>query len=212
MALGTYEELKTSVANWIDRDDLTSRIPDFITLAEARINRNLRIRAMEDRSTATVNAGQDYYGLPDRYVQMRHITIAQGNRDVDLEYLTPERFDLEINRVWAGGAARPRKYTLIGDELRLGPCPSAEGTMQMIYWRTFNSLGDSNTSNWLLSNAPDVLLYGALLEAETFVKNIEAAKGWGILFGEGIQSIQNADDRDRHSGGALHVVADHQGY
>ena len=167
---------------------------------------------MEERSTTSTISGEDYYGLPDRFVQMRHFSLAQGSRDRDLEYMTPERFDLEMNRMWGGGGGRPRNYTLIGDEVRLGPCPNDVYTIQMVFYQTFIPLSDTITSNWLLVNAPDVLLYGALLEATPFLKDLEAAKGWGLYFNEAISAIQSADSRDRHSGGALRVIADHQGY
>ena len=62
MAIGTYAELQTAVANWLDRDDLTDRIPEFIALAEAKMNRVLRISLMENVSTALLMSGgvRDY--------------------------------------------------------------------------------------------------------------------------------------------------------
>ena len=64
MAIGTYAELQTAVANWLDRDDLTARIPEFITLAEARFNRLLRLRSMESKYNANTVAGQRNLALP----------------------------------------------------------------------------------------------------------------------------------------------------
>ena len=67
MAINTYSTLQTAVANWLDRDDLTARIPEFIALAETRINRALRIRAMETVSTAISTAsGTREYALPTK--------------------------------------------------------------------------------------------------------------------------------------------------
>ena len=64
MAFSNYTELQTSVADWLDRDDLTARIPDFITLAEARFNRLLRIRSMETEAEQVTVAGTRSYSLP----------------------------------------------------------------------------------------------------------------------------------------------------
>jgi hypothetical protein len=75
MALGTFTELKDAIADWLDRSDLTARIPDFITLAEARVNRDVRIRPMEVRSTMETTASQRYFNLPGGYLQMRNIQL-----------------------------------------------------------------------------------------------------------------------------------------
>jgi len=72
MAISTYSELTTAVANWLDRDDLTLRIPEFIALAEAKFNRTLRLRSMEAKYTADTVAGQRNLALPTGYIQMRN--------------------------------------------------------------------------------------------------------------------------------------------
>ena len=72
MAIGTYSELQTAVANWLDRDDLTDRIPEFIALAEAKMNRVLRISLMENVSTAlTMVSGTRDYSLPTGFTGMK---------------------------------------------------------------------------------------------------------------------------------------------
>jgi hypothetical protein len=211
MAIDSFDNLKTAVANWLDRNDLADRIPEFITLAENRINRHVRIRAMERRSTAPTKSGEDYMGLPSGYIQMRHISVSQNGRDLDLEYMSPERFDVEMTTKWGGGSGRPRIYTLVGDEIRLGPTPDAVYTIEMVYYKKFDHLSTTQTSNWLITDAPDLLLYGALLEAEPFVKDQEAAKMWGMYFSQAVEAITTADAKDRWSGGALHVTSDQRG-
>ena len=84
MAIGTYSELQTAVANWLDRSDLSSRIPEFITLSEARINRLLRVRLMETVKVISLISGSKRYPLPSDYLQLRTIqydasTIATTN-------------------------------------------------------------------------------------------------------------------------------------
>ena len=92
MALGTFTELKDAIADWLDRSDLTARIPDFITLAEARLNRDLRIRPMEVRSSMETTSGQRYFNLPGGYLQMRYM-LMNTNPITPLEYITPEMLD-----------------------------------------------------------------------------------------------------------------------
>lgn len=201
MALTTYSELQTAIANWLDRSDLSSRIPEFIALAEARFGRELRTREMETRSTASTTAGDRTYGLPAGYVQMRNIQL---NTDPiqPLDYLSPEMMD----RLWAGSkSGRPKAYTIIGDELHLGPAPDIVYTIEMVYYKRVTALSGSNTSNWMLTNNPDVYLYGALLEAEPYLHNDTRIAVWLSAYKEAINNIQDADGRDRFSGSALRV-------
>jgi hypothetical protein len=100
MAISNYTELKTAVANWLDRDDLTARIPEFIALAEARFNRVLRIRAMESKQTASTVAGQQNLALPARFVQMRNVQI-NTSPVTAMQYVTPEIFD----RLYGGSSS-----------------------------------------------------------------------------------------------------------
>lgn len=205
MALGTFTELKDAIADWLDRSDLTARIPDFIALAEARINRELRIRPMEVRSTMYATVDQQYFNLPGGYIQMRNIQL-NTNPTTPLEYITPEMLD----RLYGSSATgKPRAYTLIGDEIQLAPIPDSTYTLEMAYYKKFYSLGDGTggtvASNWLTSNAPDVLLYGSLLEAEPFIKNDERVATWLSGYSNAIDKIQKADARDRHSGSAMRV-------
>ena len=205
MALRTFTELKDAIADWLDRSDLTARIPDFITLAEARINRELRIRPMEVRSTMETTSGQQYFNLPGGYIQMRNIQL-NTNPTAPLEYITPEMLDRLYGSSTTG---KPRAYSLIGDEIQLAPIPDSAYTLEMAFYEKFTALGDGTsgtvTNNWLTLNAPDVLLYGALLEAEPFIKNDERVPVWLNGYSNAIDKLQKADARDRHSGSAMRV-------
>ena len=201
MAISTYAELKTAVANWLNRDDLTANIPDFITLCEARLNRVLRTRAMEGLYTASTIAGQRDYNLPASYLQMRALRLNTSPLTV-LEYVSPEIMD----RVWAGSSGgKPVAYTIKANELFLGPSPGAVYTMEMDYYRKFDSLSTTITTNDMLTDNPDVYLYGALLEAEPFIKNDSRIQVWGTSFYKAITDIQDQDSKDRHSGSEMRI-------
>ena len=205
MALGTFTELKDAIADWLDRSDLTARIPDFIALAEARINRELRIRPMEVRSTMYATVDQQYFNLPGGYIQMRNIQL-NTNPTTPLEYITPEMLDRLYGSTTTG---KPRAYTLIGDEIQLAPIPDSAYQIEMAFYEKFTPLGDGTsgtvTNNWLTANAPDVLLYGALMEAEPFIKNDERIPVWLNGYSNAIDKLQRQDQRDRHSGSAMRV-------
>ena len=203
MAIGTFAELKTAAANWLDRSDLTDRIPEFISLAEARFNRVLRIRDMETVSTAiSTVAGTREYSLPTGFVQMKEFHLTT-DPITPLAYITPEM----MSRMWAGSAkAKPQVFTIIADNVRLGPSPDAVYTTSMLYYKTFTSLSDSNTTSEMLTNNPDVYLYGTLLEAEPFIMNDERVPLWLSAFEKAVSDIQNQDNKDRHSGSQLRVM------
>jgi hypothetical protein len=199
MSFGNYDELKTSVANWADRDDMAPFIPDFISLAEARFNRELRIRSMEQKEFAQTIAGQANYSLPVNFLQMREFRLNQ-NPTVSLQYVAPE-----IYEAWNLGSGQPKWYTIIANEIRLGPVPSGVYEMEMLFWRKFPNLSGTIHTNWMLQNAPDVYLYGSLLELEPFIQNDARIAVWSAGYQKAILDIQSQDDRDRHSGSALTI-------
>ena len=203
MAIGTFAQLKTAAANWLDRSDLTDRIPEFIALAEARFNRILRTRDMETVSTAiSTAAGTREYSLPTGFVQMKEFHLTTDPL-TPLAYITPEM----MTRIWAGsGRGKPEVFTIIADNVRLGPNPDAVYTTSMLYYKTFTALSDSATTNDMLTNNPDVYLYGVLLEAEPFIMNDARVQIWATAFQQAIGDIQNQDNKDRHSGSQLRVM------
>ena len=202
MSIATYSELNTAVANWLDRDDLTDRIPEFIALCEARFNRLLRIRAMEYKQTASTVAGQRNLALPTGFIQMRNLQMNE-NPIVPMQYVTPEIYDRLYGSTLTG---TPQMYTIIADEIQLGPIPGSALTIEMLFYKKFDALTAAATTNWMIINAPDVYLYGCLLEAEPFIMNDPRVQLWAAGFKQAITDMQEQDNRDRHSGSALRVM------
>ena len=207
MAIGTYAELQTAVANWLDRDDLTDRIPEFIALAEAKMNRNLRISLMENVSTAiTMVVGTRDYDLPAGFTGMKefHLTTSPI---VALSYITPEM----MNRMWAGSnKGKPQAFTLFSDagtrKVKIGPAPDSAYTTSMLYLKKIDNLSVANPTETMLTENPDVYLYGALLEAEPFLMNDARIQIWAGLLQQVAKDLQDRDIFDRHSGSALRVM------
>ena len=199
MALSTYDELRTSIANWSDRDDLTSFIPDFVALCEARFNRELRLRSMEQKEYANTIGGQANYALPVNYLQMREFRLNQ-EPTISLTYVSPEIFE-----AWNLGQGMPKFYTIIANEIRIGPTPSGVYEMEMLFWRKFPTLSSTTMTNWMLLNSPDIYLYGSLMEMEPFIQNDARTQLWAAGYYKAIETLQLQDDKDRHSGSALTV-------
>ena len=140
MAISTYAELKTAIASWLDRSDLTDVIPDFITLAETRHKRDFKIRRMETRVTANTIADTEYYTLPDNYIAMRNIKLNTDTK-TPLEFLTPEIMD----RLQAGSSKGcPKAYSIKGNDIQLRPIPDGVYEIEIAYYKTFTALSDSN--------------------------------------------------------------------
>ena len=202
MAISTYAELQTAVANWLDRDDLTDRIPEFIALAEARMNRVLRIRLMEAKYTASTAAAQRNYALPTGYLQMRNLQI-NTTPIRPCQYVTPEIYDRLYGSTTTG---TPEIYTIIANEIQLGPIPAGVQTIEMLFYKKISALSVTNTTEAMLTDNPDIYLYGALLEAEPFIMNDERVGLWAQGFSQAVADLQEQDNKDRHSGSALRVM------
>ena len=191
MALDTFAGLKATIAAYLNRDDLTSIIPSFITLAEAKFNRKLRVRQMVKRANATLDT--QYFAFPADFLQAKEFQL-NTNPITYLQYVTQNQGDYgSANNYVAAG--KPQFYTIIGTQIQVIPTPDASYTGELTYYGKIPALSDSNTSNWLLAYAPDLYLYGALLEASPYLKDDERLAVWSSLYTNSLGDIEIADQR-----------------
>jgi hypothetical protein len=208
MAISNYSELKSAIADWLDRTDLTDSIPNFIALTEARHKRDFKLRRLETRVTANTVADQEYYSLPDNYIAMRNIQLNTDPK-TSLEYLTPEQMD----RVYAGSMkGKPKAYSIMVNDIQLRPTPDGVYQIELLYYKHVNPLSDSNATNEILDNHPDIYLYGALVEAEPYLQNDKRIQTWSSLYDRAKNDIIDSNERDRHSGVALTTRIDYGAY
>jgi len=197
MALSTYSELQTTVANYLNRDDLTTLIPTFITLTENRLNRELRVRANMVRATTTTTAGQAFYDLPTDLIELRNITYDSNSQSHALRYLSPESVSREYGTVLSG---QPRAYTNLGNDLKLTPVPDAAYTISINYYSQLRSLGDSVPTNDVLAEYPSLYLYGSCLEGAIYLNDTEQTNRFGSVFQKALDDVQRAEEAARYSG------------
>ena len=204
MAISTKAELHTAVANWLNRSDLTSRIPEFIALSEASFNRNLRTREMLVRSTASVT-GQ-YVSLPTDFLEMLNIELTSTTPPKRLVYITSDRSD-DYREKENNKTGKPSYYTIEGDSIQLLPTPDATYTLQLNYYQDIPALAAlaDSANNWLLANHPDVYLYSTLMQASPYIMDSQAAQQWDGLLARSMQELQVSDDKSRYSGGTLNM-------
>lgn len=201
MAIATYTDLKTSIASWLNRDDLTSVIPDFISLAEAGINRDLRHYKMIERADATLDSR--YVQMPADWMETVRFSITSGDT-YRLELVSRDDM-LEYRQKTANASGRPRFYANIGDTIEVFPTPDADYTMQLQYYAKTPALSDSNASNWLLLDAPDVYLYGTLIQSAPYLQDDARTQTWAALYAAALQSLQKASDDTRFAGSGLRM-------
>lgn len=202
MSLDTYTNLKTALASALHRSDLTTSIPDFITLAEDKFNKRLRIRAMENRQTASV--ASEYITLPDGFLALRNLQLNSSPRQL-LEYAAPEWLDR--NYPDSTSLGEPKFYTLVGGSIQLAPVPDSTYTVEMDFYKKWDIATDG--TNWLLTNAPRCYYYGALMEAAAFLVNDKRVPVWSTLLEKAIQEVEEADSKDDYpAGGTLMMRPD----
>jgi hypothetical protein len=169
MALTTYSGLKASIADWLNRSDLTNQIEDFIGLAEADFNAKLRIRQMEQIDAITIDSETET--VPTGFIGVRSFYILSAGTKYALEYITPHNmFEIKAGST----TARPRVYTIESDNaaesLRFGPAPDSAYTGYLSYYKRFPALSDTSTSNYILTNHPGIYLYGFFIPCSKLLR------------------------------------------
>jgi hypothetical protein len=190
-----YTSLQAAVIEYLARDQdatLIVRIPTFIQLAEAKFNRQLFVRQMEQRSTALVNTASgepEFISLPADFQSMRRVRLSSVTGKPCLEFKSGTQMDeYRFARSDLGG--QPRYFTVFGEEIELAPTPNAAYTIEMVYRQSIPPLA-SNATNWLLEKAPDLYLYGALLESAPYIKEDGRIQIWALGLSAALNDLNN---------------------
>ena len=201
MSILNYSDLQSTVASYLARTDLTAQIPNFIQLAETRLRRDLRIRQMLKVVTTTMAASDSTVELPSDFLQMRDLHVAT-NPVQSIEYQSPSNFYRNTASTVTGV---PMQYTILAQEFQFAPIPDSDYTLQMMYYSAPPYLTDSNTSNVFLAVCPDLLLYGALGEAEPYLMNDARLDTWASMYDKGLSSLTVSDDQAEWSGSPISI-------
>lgn len=200
MALSTYSDLISAVADELHRSDLNAVIPDKITLAEVRINGDIDARLQDTKTTLTCTLGQDYVDAPSDLISIRHLSV-QVTPVITLDYVTPDQF--ETSFPW-GSSGIPQVFTVIGSNIYLAPMPDSDYGMTLVYKARVPSLA-SNTTSWLMTNYPNVYLYAVLLEMSPYIKDDARIPMWNSAYTEAIKSVNS---QDWYSGSTMRIRTD----
>jgi hypothetical protein len=199
MALTNYSELKSSIADFLNRDDLTAVIPTFISLAEAQFARDLRHYQMENRATGTIDS--QYMTKPSDWLETIRINITTANtRPLDL-LSSQAMVDKRANYLDLTGI--PRYYRHSENQFEFFPSPDDSYGVELLYYQRVPALSDSNTTNWLLTEAPDAYLYGSLVHSAPYLSEDQRTAIWAQLFGAAMQRLNQSSDEAVYSGSGL---------
>ena len=203
MALTTYTELKASIADFLNRDDLTSVIPDFITLAESQINRDVRHWRMEARSSGVQDASDEYMQIPADWVETIRLHLTGTGTSVVNLISRDAMADKRQGDEDVSGT--PMYYTHADGQFQLYPTPSADTDFELLYYQKLDVLSGSNADNWLLLDSPDVYLYGALLHSAPYLAEDQRVAVWAQMYSASVQRLNEASESARYSGSGLRL-------
>jgi len=197
----TYSDLQTKIGTWLHRSDLTASIPDFIRLAEARIYRKLRIRAMETAFSSVIASG--VIAVPTSYVELKHARV-DGSPTGKLARKNDEW--IYQNYPTRSSSGKPKFIAREADNFIFGPYPDSTYTIKGIYYKRLAALSVS-TTNWFTENAPDLLLFAALCEAAPYLGKDSRIVIWEGKFNAVIDQIQRENDAEEFSGSPPQMTA-----
>lgn len=211
MTISSYTELLAEVADWLDRDDLTLKIPKFVRLAESdfasKLNRHFRA---VDRAITTITADEEFFGVPQDLRLIKFMYLIEDGRKYSLGLLNDSQstreFDLNYRDI-------PAHYSIIGNEIRLSPIPIRDFELQIIYYRSVTPLNDSQQqSNWVLEYYPNIYLFGSLAMAANFTGDDQRSAYYASMYQQAVDiAIQEGREQET-SLGPLTIFPDFETY
>ena len=180
----TYATLKTDVADYMHRTDLTTKMPGFIALAESAIFRELHVKDMAVSVAGTTTG--EYATLPADFGTVQRVTAVAGSSEYSLDYRAQDYTPT--------GQTHPTEYALENNKLRIWGASTGQA-YTLYYIPNLAALSASNTTNWLLTNAPDLYLYATALEAAKYIRDQESIAMLAPMVAALVDSVRRASER-----------------
>lgn len=195
MTISTYAELQTAVGNWLHRTDLTSIIPDLITLGEKRIGREVRARAMEEALSVTISSG--VATIPSDFIALKHAYVNStpiGSLEVRPSEWLYKHFPTR------SADSQPKIIAVEGSNFVFGPYPDSAYTIKGTYYKRLAALS-SSAHAFFVAN-PDLYLFASLTEAAPYLGDDARASVWFSKYTE-IRDAINKEAKEGEFSGAL---------
>jgi hypothetical protein len=196
VAITNYGTLKTEIADFLNRTDLTAIIPTFITFAHNKLNRDLRTRAMVARAKANIDS--EYNAFPPDFLQVRDIRLNSSPVQA-LEQVSTEEQNQNRQR-FGSTTGRPRLYSVVGESFQVFPTPDATYECEIAYYKQIPAMSADADYNWLLTKSPEIYLYGSLVHTAPYLKDDERVILWQTLYTSTFNSLTIEDEKSRYGG------------
>ena len=184
----TYSSLQSKIADWLHRQDLTSAIPDFIAIAEARMNGDLLARDMESTTTLTTVSSSAYVATPSDMLEVYRMQLA-STPYTTLQYMSPDKLAMK----YAGQSGAPERFTVVGGSFQFGPTPDGAYSLTLDYRGKLAPLSTVTTTNWLLQKWPYAYLYGSLCASAPYLRDDNRVPVWEQEYKKIITQINSID-------------------
>lgn len=198
MALDTYATLKTSITDWTKRADLSSYLGDFVTLAEARIFSDIKVKEMETRSEYTPTSR--YLATPTGLTSIRRM-VAKSSPPFELLSTSPDG----IHAVYDANSGTPTHYAVLGSEIEFNRVPNV--AVEIVYFAAPDALSDTNTTNTILTAYPQVYLAACMIEAALFMVDDSMLQKWQMVYSDALTKANKKSTRFNTAGPMATVSA-----
>ena len=202
-----YDEIVSAAMRISDRTDddgeVLAIIDTFFRLVESRVNKLVNVQEQTRRAVMVTDENQEYFGLPFDFSGLRDIEVKTSLTDPTRYtpgYLSPEQMNNHVTIESSKFA-----YTIIDGQIQLNPT-TEDCVLEIVYYAKLLPLdAQSIQENWLSIEAPDIYIFGLLVEISSFVRDSEAAGLWDSRFIQEIQNMNTHDQETRWSGTALQI-------
>lgn len=198
MDLSNYDGLKAAIADFLNRTTLTSAVPAFVMMAEARLNRRLRVNRMVARESVSID--DEYMPLPADWASTENLEYP-GSPEFNLRFV--DRSKISRLKASHSAAGQPTYFTIEGSSFRVTPSPDTAYDFDHVYFTRIPRLSASNPSNWLLETSPDIYLYGSLIHSAPYLKDDARIMVWQTLYDTAVDELIAADERESNGRGPL---------
>lgn len=202
MPITTYTELKAAIADWLLRDDMVAVIPTLISSSEAQMSREVDHWRQETRSDGLIDT--QYSTLPGDFRSIIRLSVSTPRGPVELAPVSQSEM-LHRRQATADVKGSPRFYAISAGSLELFPTPSGTEAVTTIYRAGIPKLSDSVQQNWLLTEAPDLYLYGTLLHSAPYLKDDERIGVWGSLYANALAALNADSEKSKYGGTGLRM-------
>lgn len=197
-----YDSLKAAIYNWLLREatDIVvtpDQIDNYISLCESELNRELKVRDLQETQSLTALAGDDYVTLPNNYQSMCAIQFNTAPYDIE-----PMSSRANMKAQFTSEPSRPKAFFILGDKIIFNCSCDGDYTLELDYYKSIPAISSLNQTNNILTKYPDLYLYGALKQANLHIKDNEKLTNVGTVYSNAIDRIVAADRLSKLTSGA----------